>query len=370
MNILVINACLKSADYHKIPKLKTIKETMIYAMCLGFVANGHQVTLAAAEEYRPVVEEKDYDFEVLFFKSDFPRIFLPSVLQLSFAFYKFLKANHQKYDLVLSSEVFMFHSLLASILCPAKTVIWQELTVHQRRYKKIPSKFWHWVIVPLFMRKVRCVIARSEAARLFISKYMKNVSAEIVDHGINADTFEFSTVKKRQVICASQLVYRKNIDRIIAMFNRFTYKIPYEDFKLLIAGEGNYRPYLEEQVRRLHLQDSVVFLGFLSQKELNEKIRESYIFLVSTRQDLNMVSIQEAIVSGAPVLTNLAPASAGYIQKEQLGIAKDDWNEYDMIEMIENNAFYVNNCLRYREKLTSRYCAARIVEIFLGSGRT
>jgi 1,2-diacylglycerol 3-alpha-glucosyltransferase len=65
MNILVLNTIFYTADRKKIPEVKSIKDTMIYGMCLGFVLNGHRVTLAGAEDYKPVVEEK-YDFEVLF----------------------------------------------------------------------------------------------------------------------------------------------------------------------------------------------------------------------------------------------------------------------------------------------------------------
>ena len=367
MRILVVNPSIITSEYYIIPEIKTIKESMIYAMCLGFVAAGHQVTLAAAEEYKPVPEEKEYDFEVLFFKSVLARIFLPSVLQLSFDFYKYLKANHKKFDMVLSSEIFSFASLFASIVCPSKTVIWQEISVHQQKFKKIPSKLWHRVIVPLFMRKVKCVIPRSEKACLFIGKYMKNVSSDYVDHGINISYFKFSREKKRQFICSSQLIYRKNIESIIEIYGKLIKIQGYEDIKLLIAGRGEYRDFLEALVSRLNLQDHVSFLGFLNQKELNNRIKESYAMLINTRQDSNMVSIPESIISGTPVVTNLIPNTAGYVAKDKLGIAKDSWNEYDLMEIIENNPFYVDNCVKYREMRTNRYCAAKIIDIYLKS---
>ncbi|MDR0573203.1 MAG: hypothetical protein LBG96_04095 [Tannerella sp.] len=57
MNILVINPILYTAENLIIPEVKTIKETMIYGMCLGFMSNGHRVTLAASAEFKPVEEE-------------------------------------------------------------------------------------------------------------------------------------------------------------------------------------------------------------------------------------------------------------------------------------------------------------------------
>jgi 1,2-diacylglycerol 3-alpha-glucosyltransferase len=81
-----------------------------------------------------------------------------------------------------------------------------------------------------------------------------------------------------------------------------------------------------------------------------------------------MVSIPESIASGTPVVTNLQPASADYIRQEKLGIAKDGWDAYDLKEIIDNNPVYVENCIRYRPKLTNDYSAKQIVDIYLKNG--
>ena len=61
MKILILNSILFTAETD-IPQVKTIKDTMIYGVCMGFVRLGHQVTLAAANEYRPIREE---DFHLI-----------------------------------------------------------------------------------------------------------------------------------------------------------------------------------------------------------------------------------------------------------------------------------------------------------------
>lgn len=81
MKILILNSILFTAETD-IPQVKTIKDTMIYGVCMGFVKLGHQVTLAAANEYRPIREE-DYDFDVRFFSSDYTKLCKPSVLPYS-----------------------------------------------------------------------------------------------------------------------------------------------------------------------------------------------------------------------------------------------------------------------------------------------
>ena len=94
MKILILNPILFSGNGDILPTVKSIKDTMIYNMCLGFMANGHDVTLLAVEDYRPI-EEETYDFEILFFKNDAKGI-LPMALPWSFAMNRFIRDNGSK----------------------------------------------------------------------------------------------------------------------------------------------------------------------------------------------------------------------------------------------------------------------------------
>lgn len=363
MNILILNSILYTSESDLIPKVKTIKDTMIYGMCLGFVNLGHKITLGALEDYRPT-ENEHYDFPIIFFKSDLKRIYKPSVLPYSSEMKSYLRTHCQDYDIVISSEVFQFQSLYAASICPRKTIIWQELTEHQNKFHKIPSKIWHNVVARLCMKKVLAVVPRSQQAYNFISKYMPSVSSIIVDHGINVDKFKATVNKKKQIISSSQLIYRKNVDGIIRIFEKFHKIDGYQDIKLIIAGRGEEENKLKDLANRRGLKDAVDFVGFLSQTDLNDYIRSSYCLLVNTRKDLNMVSIPESIVSGTPILTNRQPASADYIEKNGLGIVRDNWDENDIVDIIKNNSIYVDNCLHYRNKLTNGYSAQLFINIF------
>jgi 1,2-diacylglycerol 3-alpha-glucosyltransferase len=257
MKILVLNPILFTSTDGSLPKVETIKDTMMYGMCLGLKSLGHEVTLISYDEYRPTRKEM-YDFEVLFLKSNGGK-FLPNALPLSLELKKYLKTHHQDYDMVLSSEVFAFHSLFAARICPEKTVIWQELTEHQDKFHQLPSKFWHHVVAKFFMQKVKAVVPRSTKAYDFIHQFMPMTTKKVVDHGINVDKFQYSTVKKRQIISSSQLIHRKNVDGIIHIFADFHQQKGYEDIKLLIAGRGEEEIRLKELVSMLGLNDSVEY---------------------------------------------------------------------------------------------------------------
>ena len=362
MKIAILNPILFTATDGLIPTVTTIKDTMIYGMCLAFKKLGHEVTLIALDDYR-ASQPENYDFEIVFLKGMCQRV-LTNALPFSPQLWKWLKINQSKFDMVISSETFSFHSLFAALLCPNKTIIWQELTAHQNKLHKIPSKIWHNIIARFLMKNVKCVVARSTKAKKFIAQYMPLVSDKIIDHGIDIDKFKFSASKEKQIISSSQLIHRKNVDGIIHKYAKF-HKIPgYENFKLIIAGSGEQESQLKDLAKGLNLDGFVEFVGFLPQIELNRYIRTSMAFLVNTRKDLNMVSIPEAIVSGTPILTNLQPASADFVIKYKLGIAKQEWDENDIKEIVDNNTEYVKNCVEYRYKLSSEYAAQDFINIY------
>ena len=100
MRILVLNAILFTAERDVIPRVKSIKDTMIYNMCLGFNKLGHEVTLVAAEDYRPE-EQEQYAFEVLFFRSKWKKLCKPSVLPYLPELKRYLKKNKDHFDIIL-----------------------------------------------------------------------------------------------------------------------------------------------------------------------------------------------------------------------------------------------------------------------------
>jgi 1,2-diacylglycerol 3-alpha-glucosyltransferase len=368
MNILIINPILRTADYNKIPKVETIKDCMIYNLSIGFKNLGHNVTLIAAEDYKPNKKE-DYEIEVVFVKTNIKKIFLPSVLPLMFGLIRYLKANKKEYDLIISSELFSFSSLFATCICPNKTLIWHELAIHNRKFKYIPSKFWYNLVVPLFFKHIKTT-PRSIDSSDFIKKFKSENITSPVEHGVNIDKFKYDTNKNKQFIIVSQLIERKNISSILYIFKSFVIKYKLFDYKLIIVGRGPLQQVLEQQIKTLGIESNVELLGFKPHDQLNTLIVDSMALLINTKQDNNMVSIPEAIVSGTPVLMNNVPTNAFIVKENNLGIVKKDWNEDDLKSIVDNNSFYVQNCIAYRQNLSIESCAQNLINAFFNENPT
>lgn len=362
MKVLIINCILSTAEHGIIKRKETISDCMISNFARGFIELGHTVTLLASEEFRPTGDDEGLPFDVVYFPSRLPQLFKPSLLPWPKGMRRWLKAHADAYDLVIASESFQISSLIAARVCPSRLLIWQEMDRHQRLLFKLPSKFWYHVIVPLLMSKVT-VVPRSEPARRFMRQYSNHVSDVIVDHGTDAHTLFPGDATDKSFIVVSQLVERKQVDRIIKKFARLVAMDAYKDYRLDIIGDGDQADALKRLTADLGIKDRVIFHGFLSHKRLAEPLRRATALLVDTSSDLNMVTIAEAITSGTPVVTNTKPSTASFVAINGLGIASDHWDENDLIKVIENYDRMHQACVKEGQELTNVACARKMIKV-------
>ncbi len=362
MRILLINCILSTSEQGVITRRESNEDCMIYNFARGFVANGHTVTICASEEFKPLENESN-NFEVKYFESKLPKLFRPDLIPYPKGLRSFVKANIDRFDVVIASEVFQLATLLIADLCKGKLVIWQELSLHNRMLFKLPSKVWYNLTSTITAVKDALIVPRSESAKKFIKRYFSNVSDEIVEHGANGEVLKPVKHANRTFVVVSQLIKRKNIESIIKKFADFIRCEKYSDFKLNIIGDGNERVNLEKVVQGLGVIENVVFCGFLNHHQMSGYLANSYALLVDTFRDLNMVTIPESIVAGTPVLMNTVPNTADFVHKNKLGLAVDNWGVLELEEMVNKYALFHANCIAIRETISNIGSARNMISI-------
>lgn len=360
MKVLIVNPIIYTSETRKIKKVNSIRDTMIYDLCLGFMNIGVDVTLAAGEDYRPANNE-DYPFQVVWLKQKLKRLFPANSLPFCPDIIKLIKNN--RYDLIITSEIFSLNSLMLAIKSPKNLIVWHELAKHNKIMREIPSHIWYGIVARLCFNHVT-IVPRSLEAKNFISAFIKpkNIASQIIDHGVNLDKFKTKTDKENFFIVSSQLIKRKKIDKIIENFADYLKKYD-KNCKLYILGDGDEKDNLINLADELKVSDNIIFTGKLAHNELKKYLAAAMAMLVNTEKDNNMVSIVESIACATPVITTTVPYNASYIKSNDLGIAKDHWDCDDMHEAAFNHS-YIENCLRYRENLSCDKKAQTFIDIF------
>ncbi|MCI5734743.1 MAG: glycosyltransferase [Eubacterium sp.] len=356
MKVLIVNPILYTNENRNIKKVNTIKDTMIYDLCLAFLKKGCDVTLAASDLYKPN-EEESYPFSVIWMRTRLTKLFPPNSLPYCPEVKKIAKSGN--FDLIITSEVFSLNSLKLALCTPKNLIVWQELGKHNRIFHGLASKFWYGVIAKICFKKAT-VVARSVQAKDFISKYCKNVSDTVIDHGVNIDKFTPCKEKDNQFAISSQLISRKHIEKSIKAFAKYLNKYD-GSAKLYIMGDGEEKENLQKLAKDLNADKNIIFTGKLGHDELIEILKKSIAMLVYTEKDNNMVSIVESLALATPVITTDVPYNASYIKAEKLGIVNNNWNEDDLNELKKNEE-YINNCLNYRKYLPTEYKAEQFLK--------
>lgn len=358
MKILIVNPIIYTSETRNIKKVNTIKDTMIYDLCLGFKELGVDITLAASEEYKPNSSEV-YPFEVKWLKTKCKKLFPPHTLPYCPEVKTLAKKG--RFDCIITSEVFSLNSLMLAVHSGKNLIVWHELAKHNKIFKGLASRFWYGIVARIFFRNIP-VVARSIDAKAFISQYCNNVSNTIIDHGVNLDKFTVSDSKLNQFAVSSQLIPRKRIHKIIDAFAEFV-NTQNNGYKLYIMGEGEEKAALEAQSKKLGIADNVIFTGKLNHSELITILSRSKAMLVYTEKDNNMVSIVESIAVGTPVITTSVPYNSTYIRTQELGIVDDNWDKNTLNKIISDDT-YIKNCLNYRAQLSTVSKAQTFIDIY------
>lgn len=132
---------------------------------------------------------------------------------------------------------------------------------------------------------------------------------------------------------------------------------------MYVIGDGELKEKLRAMTEKLGITDNVTFTGKMTHDELLPILSKSKALLVNTVKDNNMISIVEAIAVGTPIVTTDVPLNSTYIKEYRLGIAKKQWNETDLNDVVSNCEEYIENCMKYRYKLSTKQRVKQFLKI-------
>ena len=124
MKVLIVNPILYTNENRNIKKVNTIKDTMIYDLCLAFKKKGCDVTLAASDLYKPS-ENESYPLNIIWMRTRLTKLFPPHTLPYCPEVKKIAKSGN--FDLIITSEVFSLNSLKLALCTPKNLMFGKNL---------------------------------------------------------------------------------------------------------------------------------------------------------------------------------------------------------------------------------------------------
>jgi glycosyltransferase involved in cell wall biosynthesis len=166
------------------------------------------------------------------------------------------------------------------------------------------------------LSKATRVIVRSEFSRKEMQRFYGEVKGNKTVHFplcVDTDRFSFAEdpravrkelglpLESRILFTVRRLVARMGFESLIAAMSYVVKEVP--DVLLFIGGKGFLENSLRAQVRKLHLESTVEFLGFVSEENLPKYYQAADLFVLPTMalEGFGLVTI-EALSCGTPVV--------------------------------------------------------------------
>ena len=174
-------------------------------------------------------------------------------------------------------------------------------------------------------KNAKCIACRSYVLRdKFLKLYPQYKGKTFVaPSGIEEEQIikrEWKEKNKIKVLTCGQFIKRKNIDKVIKACDKF------ENIELTVIGSGPQK--LEK------LSQKAIFLGQISREHVLEKMRESDIFILPSKNETFGMVYLEAMASGCITVCSKGDGIDGIIKDSSNGFLCDDVEE--VLERIMN----------------------------------
>ncbi|MCI5083701.1 MAG: glycosyltransferase family 4 protein [Saprospiraceae bacterium] len=169
-----------------------------------------------------------------------------------------------------------------------------DRSIHQKRTKQFEAK--------QFQRADALICVSNEMQRLAQRQYPQHSEKmHIIYNGIDAPNFAPEPWQENSNI----LLFVGRLSSIKGIFPLVqAMKNVRSDIELVLVGDGPDRESLEQEIRKLGIQDRIRFTGSLHSEEVYAWIQKSYTLILPSFYETQGIVLMEANICGRPVLAS------------------------------------------------------------------
>ena len=293
-----------------------IKKIAILHPTFGYNGGAENVILSSVEYWHSIgIETVIYTYRLRYNTPDYIKQIKTDITLNPFVFNKtskFLANELKNYDAVL------IHNF------PATIFFGLAYDYAKKNNIKLPKSFWycHEPSVRLYgyddesykrLQKTFDIIARytMHLDRLGVSKIdyiisnsirtkegikrVYNREAEVIYPCITSN-IDFLPIKESEhFLYIGRIEKPKNIENALSAFKILLENIDNKDLKFIIAGKGRYEKYLKNFVKKINLEENIIFKGFVSEEEKKELLNKSYALVMPAINEPFGLTVIEAL---------------------------------------------------------------------------
>ncbi len=145
------------------------------------------------------------------------------------------------------------------------------------------------------------MVVVSESSKQELSKIAPFKKLTVLHNGIDKDYLSLRRVFKKpfQVCSIGRLTKAKRVDLTLEVFKLLLKDTP--QARLIIAGKGKEEQTLKELVKKLHIESSVEFVGYISEDEKKQLLEQSEALLFTSEKEGWGITAIESSACSTPV---------------------------------------------------------------------
>ena len=154
----------------------------------------------------------------------------------------------------------------------------------------------------------------------------------------------------KYLVAAGRLTKQKNFKFLINCFENINKK--YDNFKLIILGDGDQKEMLSMMIKEKHLEKKVFLLGY--KKNILEYLRKSYCFILSSLwEDPGFVLIESAMTNTIILSSNCDSGPKDFLKDGINSFVYESNNEKSFLDTFDN-FLNTEKAERYKMKISMK----------------
>ncbi|HUP89411.1 MAG TPA: glycosyltransferase family 4 protein [Longimicrobiales bacterium] len=183
----------------------------------------------------------------------------------------------------------------------------------------IPLAAATWMMeqpLPLVYRNVEAIAVSDSTAQDLIARGFKRQNIEVIPNGVDLSAYSpdahISKSADPIILYLGRLKRYKRVDLILRAFARLHATRP--DARLVIAGQGDARPALEQLTDELGLRGAVEFAGFVTEDQKRNLFRKAWVHMLTSSKEGWGITNIEAAACGTPTIASNVPGLRDSVQ--------------------------------------------------------